>query len=181
MPLSLGGNGVISGIDWAGTGGGLAHITTSSFSAAASVSVNGCFTSTYENYRIVCYMTGSTTAIDINMRLRASSADATGANYTWQGLIAISGTVTGTGTAGDTGMLVTRNLNTSPAPLLMEIQRPQIAAPTTGIWESWRAGDTYRTAHGFSHSLSTAYDGFSLIASTGTITGTVRVYGYIND
>jgi hypothetical protein len=31
-----------------------------------------------------------------------------------------------------------------------------------------------------SHSLTTAYTGFSLIPATGTITGTVRVYGYRN-
>ena len=42
-----------------------------------------------------------------------------------------------------------------------------------GAGSVWQSG-----ADGFNHILSTSYDGFTVLASSGTITGKIFVYGY---
>ena len=44
----------------AGTAPGLVHVNTTTFTTQSSVSVNNCFTSTYENYQIKLNILGST-------------------------------------------------------------------------------------------------------------------------
>jgi hypothetical protein len=165
------------------TAGGLVFITSSTFSAAASVNVNNCFTSAYENYRILCSATGSTTIQNLGMRLRAAGADASGANYAQQYLAAASTTVSGARATGQTSIpQVALVQTTDVADISMDIFHPAQAAPTTVISTASRepiAAISIWSQVGY-HSLSTAYDGFSLIPAAGTITGTVRVYGYKN-
>jgi hypothetical protein len=59
---------------------GLVLLNTTSFSAVASQSVNDVFSSTYDNYRIVCEFSSSTDQ-EIFFRLRASGADLTSNVY----------------------------------------------------------------------------------------------------
>ena len=42
------------------------------------------------------------------------------------------------------------------------------------------SSDVYLYTNGCMHTASTSYDGCSVTADSGTITGTVRVYGYHN-
>jgi hypothetical protein len=158
-------------------------ITDSTFSAASSVSVNNCFTSTYANYKIVIHGTGSESAGSfVDMRLRVSGADNSTANYFYS-----YSTVNNSGTAADVGagsQTVWRVFSagtlqngceiTVTTPQLTELHSINaifsMASPATGI--TGRSGGTFNTA--------TSFDGFSLIPVTGTITGTLRVYGYRN-
>ena len=60
----------------------------------------------------------------------------------------------------------------------LEIFRPAIAAYTTFTTVGGR-DDITQTTQGI-HTVATAYDGFSLTPNTGTISGTVRTFGYKN-
>ena len=50
---------------------GLVYVAGTAFSAASSVSVNNCFTSTYDNYRIMMRITNSA-AVNMQWRVRGS-------------------------------------------------------------------------------------------------------------
>ena len=157
--------------------GGLTLITSETFSAVSSVSVDGCFTSAYENYRIVLQGNGSVGTASIFMRLRASGTDDAGTNYQ-RGVILMtnvsgptasfaSATEAGVGGIGDT---------VHSADIL--VTRPQKAAQSTIQAQNVNGTTGFQfVLFGNNHTLSTAHDGFTIIAGSGTISGLVRVYG----
>ena len=56
------------------------------FTSATSLSLNGVFTSGYDNYLLVIFheWSGASGGVDITCRLRAAGSDASGSNYTYQ-------------------------------------------------------------------------------------------------
>lgn len=164
----------------AGTAPGLVHVNTTTFTTQSSVSVNNCFTSTYENYQIKLNILGSTNQ-DVSLRLRLSGTDATGANYNRQRLSAISTTVAAAGVGGETSFANQIKTSTVSSAVDISIFRPAAALPTGLIvLDSSTDGTVSLIFTVSNHTLSTAYDGFTFYPSTGTITGTIRVYGYKN-
>ena len=165
---------------------GVVLIASESFSAASSISVNNCFSSTYDNYLLLLSLTGGTTEGIIGLRLRASGSDATGANYDFQNLSATSTTVSGARTTASTLSRFSFFDNGDPGAMtVLNMYGPAIAAPTFYISQTTTridGADAIRVINDSGrHSLSTAYDGISIICqSTGNITGTVRIYGYKN-
>ena len=152
--------------------------------SGAATNVDNAFSATYLNYLLVAEFAGSTTAT-ITMRLRASGSDDSTSNYflgaegrtndgsdtTWANDGATSWTIGYTSTA----VAARRNRQS------FTVYAPQ-AATRTGISGT---GTTARTTNigiggffaGGEFAATTAFDGFSIIASAGTISGTVRVYG----
>lgn len=155
---------------------GLVLLNTTSFSAVSSQSINDVFSSTYTNYLLV--FNGSTSGgSSVWMRLRVSGTDASGSNYTYQGLRGATSTAdafTGTSTA----FLMTSNASIANKFFTATVFKPNVAEPTFLI--SNTVEDVPVTSQiGNYHSLSTAYTGFTLIPiTTGNVTGTVSVYGY---
>jgi hypothetical protein len=168
---------------------GLAYIAESAFSGSSGVNLDNCFTATYTNYRIVAHLDASTTA-HITLRLRAASSDDSGTNYRWSLVRYTSGTLdskngAGTGT-GDTSWNVIWEDSGTPINcfLVVDVFRPQLADETRyasqgGLMRSATSLSIEFNAGG-QHTATTAYDGFTILPSAGTITGTVRVYGYRN-
>jgi hypothetical protein len=163
-------------------GSGSGSVGTSgavTFSGASSVSLNNCFTSTYKTYRITFEILGSG-IVGVNFRLRTSGTDASGANYQRQSLAAYSTTVatsnTTTGTTFGIGNAITSYYNF----MTMDIQNPQIAR-NTSIINHCSSYDPVQIdlAYGF-HTLTTSYDGFTVYPSSGTLSGTICVYGMKN-
>ena len=149
---------------------------TVTFSGASSVSLNGVFSSTYSNYLVLMNMTTSTT-MTTQFRFRTASDDTT-SNYNIQHLEASVAAVT-----------ATRNLNTNIMGLTpttlngkliysMQILNPNVATETQGFISSSIYMNSITSS--FYQNTSDQYTGFTLVASTGTIAGTVRVYGYKN-
>jgi hypothetical protein len=161
-------------------GGGLTFITSATASAAATLSVNGCFTSAYNAYRIIYAGTGSAATQDLNIRMRASAADDTTANYSRQSVSFASTTVTaGILTAQTTTRIAVSD--TTQTALTADIIQPAAASPTI-IYStsSYSATGPVLYNHVAVHNVSSSFDGFTLYPASGTITGTVRVYGYQN-
>jgi hypothetical protein len=145
------------------------------FSGTESISLNGVFSSTYENYRITFY-SGSASSVVVNMRLRVSGSDATGSNYAWaiyKNAYTTSGSADGaTGTAfvlGFTGVAATN--------FSYDIFQPFSTIRTQYLGSHVTSADVW-TGSGGSHTLANSYDGFTLFPPSGTFSGTVRVYGY---
>lgn len=151
-----------------------------SFSTSATVSVNGCFTSTFRRYRIMVRTTFGSNAFWA-MRLRLSGSDASGLAYDWQRDTATSTTAAAAIGAAESqwnGMAISALTNSF---VQIELDGPAIAAATWGsatIGETNGTGSMGRVDWSGYHRTATAYDGFSLLASASSGTGTLKVYGY---
>lgn len=163
----------------------LVHINTTTFSAVSSVSVDDCFSATYNNYLIVTNSTTSSAA-PLSFRLRLSGTDASGVtDYATGWNITTSGGAFDGSSAASSGTSSGYILQHSFAGNSLaqsQISSPFIATPTFCL-STITMGSSSRTDGGTSytqHKLSTSYDGFTLFPSSGTITGTLRIYGYKN-
>lgn len=172
-----------TGLKWAtAPSSGLVYITSSTFSGATTVSVDNCFTSTYENYLVLLRIDTVSANSRRYIRLRASSTDTT-VNY-------------GLNTSVGAGYNQSTALNGDPS----NIQAIQIGYLETTIddlvssivfHQPQLAKPTFVTYHGVSDAASfymgggqqtdnTQFDGFTVLSQNGTITGNLRVYAYAN-
>lgn len=161
--------------------GALTLVASATVAAASSLSVNNCFTTTYDNYLVVWTGYGSAD-VWMSMRLRASAADNTAANYDRQNLTWQSTSLTGARTTGATEWtMVGGNTTAGDNATMLHVFSPKLASRT-----SMRSTTTYNSSGGYGaeclagFTATTQFDGFSLYPTSGTITGTVRVYGYQN-
>lgn len=150
------------------------------FSSCATLSLNGVFTTDYDNYLISirCIGTGNTT---LEFRFRASGTDnSTASSYTNQEL-AVSTTIkSGARFSATTGTISSTNATNYNA-YTMNCYGPYLAQPT-----AWRTitidGTGVATIDDIAgtHNQSTSYDGLSLIPTSNAITGLISVYGLEN-
>ena len=154
------------------------------FTAVNSLSLNGVFTSTFQNYRILLRPTAvSGTDVIISFRLRTAGTDSA-TSYGVQKTESTSGSTTSSGAAATSGrLLFTTTTYGNYAATNPDIYGPQLAIPTLYNYMSTyldSSGNKYVEMLGGSHHVSTSYDGITLLISSGTMTGTLRVYGYNN-
>ena len=150
------------------------------FTAATSVSVNGVFDSTYDNYLMVVSGVGTNTG-SYPLLLRAGGTDDTTANsYTRQYLLGENTTVNGG-----------RNSNTyfSDGLFLSQVDKgglhgyfygPALTQPTayrSVTAAQANAGGALIFDIAGTHNQSTAYDGFTINITTGSLTGSLTIYG----
>ena len=160
---------------------GLNPTATGTFSGATSFSVDGCFTSTWANYRIVVAITDITSNGTITMRLRASSSDDSTSNYDYQFLEATSTSVSVSTSMGASSFRITYSYGTpGDAMLVIDLTNPQ-ATEMTQI--QGRGSTVNGTTHMLRDSTdgyfrtTTAFDGFSILQGS-NIAGSYGVYGY---
>lgn len=162
---------------------GLVFITKSTFTTQSSVSINNCFTSSFTHYLVKRNLVGSVDQSNLNVRLRAASTDASGTNYRRQRLFVSDGTLDafrGTGeNVWNYPLGVAESATFGYAE--MWVSNPFEAVRTTAWGDlSARASsniDLY--ANVYAHDLTISYDGFSVIPSSGTITGSISVFGLV--
>ena len=168
----------------AGTGVLVGPAGVVTFTNATTVSLNQCFTTAYENYQIVVDVTNRTAAVALLMVLRTAGTDNTAAVYSAQRQ----------GTTGTTATAPAQAINgvnwaIDGSALIgtfhsdISMFGPMLAA-ATGAQNNGvaRSGTTIAGHNGwFDHSVATSYDGFTLSVGTGTITGTIRIYGLNNN
>lgn len=159
--------------------GGLVRVGGSNFTNQSTVSYDNVFTSTYENYMIIARLV-PTAALNITMRLRASSSDNSTSNYNdarWEWYITGTGNnVTASGTSwffiqddGATGVGYTGALT---------VYAPQLAQQTYCTGFTQRTVNTLGMTHTKRFAATTQFDGFSLICSTSNMSGSINVYGF---
>ena len=151
------------------------------FSGASSVSLNGAFTSTYSNYKILLTLTSIATG-NIESRLRASGSDDSVATYNHGVFQYNSGNSSG-GFAANTNLnrwlITVGSSSLSPVSLSMEVFMPQETQRTSMSLIAQGSDNTnYNSYYGAGvKAATTSFDGITFIFSGGT-TGTLRVYGY---
>ena len=154
---------------------GLVYVTSATVgSGVSSVTVSSAFSSTYDNYKIICSGGVMSTVADISLRLGSTST-----NYYGSFIYCAynSNTVQGVGTNNSSSMPYIGSGDTAYYEVNIDLLSPYLTKPTVqnGVFHgnlaigssSYRLNDT------------TSYTAFTLTASTGTFTGgTVTVYGY---
>lgn len=169
-------------IAYTGTSASIGANGTVTFSAITSLSLNGVFTASYSNYVIVIGDSYTLDGQDVDFRLRASGTNATGANYSRQKLSADNSTISGFRYTNDT-IWANAFSGTQRNGSTTHLYGPFLSQPTA--YRNITVGQ-YTGAEAViqdwvgTHSLSSSYDGFSLITtSTYTLTGTLSVYGLV--
>lgn len=156
-------------------------IATTSFSGASSVNVDNVFSATYTHYLVVRNLLGSTADNRISVRLRVGGADASGTNYRKQIAYADATTIVGARSTGETSFtdLLGSTEVTAFGYSAVRISNPFEAVRTTA-WSDYgydNDGGIYLFRSVFAHDLTTSYTGFTAIPNSGTITGSLTVYG----
>jgi hypothetical protein len=166
----------------AGSGVTLGATGTVTFAASTSVSINGCFSALYSNYRVVIAGSG-TDNLDGSLRFRAGGTDSTGANYQYasSGFYGgIRNDASGTGQTSIGFAVSFGNGRTSGASI--DIYRPfttdsyKVTSTQVAFAHS-AVGVIVRNVAGALGS-ATQFDGFTFFVGSGSISGTVTVYGY---
>ena len=165
-------------------GSGLVHINTTTFSAVSSVSVDDCFSATYDNYAIYFATLSNSVSNDIRLRWRVAGADNSTANYRY--MSQQNGTNASALAVGATGATFIRigYFTTGRRNLLtgVDVLTPFLSNQT-GTFNSAVDESTptaYATITTSVFAADTSFDGFTIYPTSGTITGTIRVYGYKN-
>jgi hypothetical protein len=158
---------------------GLTLISKTSFSGVLTHSVNNVFTSTYRNYKYIVDITATSAAsTSLSMKLRESGTD-TSTNYD-NITINSAGTVyTFRNDTGTNHWPITFIYSGSPDKSFGsgEILKPNLASKTMWSVFGRYEATTLWSAVGI-QTDSIQFDGLSLIAGTGTMGGSISIYGY---
>lgn len=155
---------------------GLVYVTQVTVgSGVSSVTISNCFSSTYDNYRVI-YQAGSASA---TAELLLKFNNSTGATYSHGGVYVQYGSITVFGETANnvtTGIRV-GNSNTATSSCSFDIISPYPATQTQVV--SNHADTTFWSARGGRDSNAASQTGLILLPSSGTLTGgKIVVYGY---
>jgi len=161
--------------------GGLVQIVTQSFTAQGTVIFNNCFTSTYSHYKIMLD-TVSSVANGINIRMRVGGADSSAASYSNTSTTSSDDGGPNRGTSATQTLWSLLLANRTSHWAFIEMFNPQRALSTqlSAMTGSSSAANPSTSSSSNFFNAATVFDGLSFITTTGTITGTVRIYGYRN-
>lgn len=157
----------------------LVLLNTTTVSAVSSISLNNVFTSSYNNYLVTFNGLGSA-AEYLRFRFRANGTDYTATGYNVTKIErAGSGFFTDAGVANLAGIGFIR---LTKSDIVMNIFSPYVANTNSSFVSNGiflQQGSQHGNYQGSSSIDSTSqYDGFTIFPDLGTITGTIKVYGY---
>ena len=172
--------------EWGAAGGAsaLVYISGTTFTSAASTSLDSVFTSTYQNYLVMLNIYTGTGALTMNFR--ASGSDNTTANYNfYTDYMAFSTTWARSivNNASATAMTLNQGMDASNVNIPFTIQNPQIAQKTqvSSPMTSYNYNTTgnYTGLNAGFFNATTQFDGIKFTAGT-SMTGTLKIYGIAN-
>jgi hypothetical protein len=147
------------------------------FTSATSISMNGIFSSSYDNYLIVMWHVHSANT-SMALRLRNSGTDESGSYYAHQYVYADGTTEAGSRSTSQTSVRV----GSTSTPITgnhIYIYGPALAQPTaTRNVGSSSEGGAFILDYAGTQNQSTAYDGCSILSLSGTFnSGSLTIYG----
>lgn len=157
------------------------NLGTISFTSVTSISVNGAFSSNYEDYLLIYEMNSSTSSQAL-IRLRKDGTDASTSAYEATRIFQTNAT----GGFQDTGAGSNYGLTPENAQKFygqLDIRKPFVSKHTHiyGV-NIYNTSDTSATSMGqqlsvIQHRVVESYDGFTISMLGGNMTGTLTVYG----
>jgi hypothetical protein len=170
-----------TGMKWAAAGGagGLTLVKTQTIeTTVSSVTVTSAFSATYDNYLIT--INGGVASTNNSLALQLGSITTGYFGFGFYGN-ASSSTLTGDNYNNTANFPFAAQGDTSNLSGEISLQNPNLAKATALIVMGTRTGTGGMSNLFGSETSTTQHTAFTLIASTGTITGgTIRVYGYAN-
>lgn len=153
------------------------------FASVTSLSLNGVFSSDYNNYMVVFRWRNGLGENDINMRLRSSGSDNTTAfSYTKQNITGDGGSIYGR-----------RDINLDRWDRLTLVGNDRNSGSITYFYSPYKSQHTavrMVNVDGYqgaflddgcgTHNQTSSYDGFTFYVTSGSLTGRVAVYGMRN-
>lgn len=158
--------------------GSVATQGTVTFSGASSVSINGIFSSTYDNY--VIRLNLSSSGGNILVRMRTSGSDVTGTSYTYQQFGGDNTTLSATRQTSQTSFKAGAQAG-SRSSITLQLYGPYLAQETLMFSENSRnitSPDAFIFTGG--NTNTTSYDSLTILDSSTTLSGNLRIYGYKN-
>jgi len=154
------------------------HIETQTVSAVSSVNFNDVFSSTYNNYLINIQATSAAQS-NMTLRLRTAGTDASAANYVTQRLTASNTTVTAARATGQTSLEISTSVSGGTFVNNFILANPFATKNTfmNPFANARLLNDLDLSIWTGNHTLTTSYDGFSVLGST-SFSGTISVYGF---
>jgi len=149
------------------------------FASATSISINGIFSSNYDNYLFVIRYVHEDYFRGVNMRMRLSGTDDAGSNYAYQRLQASGSSVSGARTTSFTQAEISGVDSANISGAHVYVYGPALAQPTAIRGMSvvgYLGGTIYDQAA--THTLSTAYDGCTINNNLNSMTGSLTIYGF---
>ena len=167
-----------------GSAGALVLVGKGTAAASSAVSINGCFTATYDNYLVVVDATSASTSLLLRLRMRAAGTDNSSANYGYAFSKQTFATGILVGYSSDPAGIDQGLLELSSGQggaLSIVVYSPALTVKTSFTFESVNDVNVY--SGGGQMTVTTAYDGITIYTSAGTFTtptNGIRVYGYQN-
>jgi hypothetical protein len=164
--------------------GGLTLITSGSFSAVTTFTVDNVFTSTYRNYRILVHdtqVTGASAQV-IETKLRVGGVASATTYYSARSGYQYTGSIAADVVNNGTHWFIQRangsGSTDGEGACSFDLFGPALAANT--FFNGTAVDGSYQAACAGYHNTATAYDGISFTLTTGatTMTGIYRIYGY---
>ncbi len=162
------------------TQGGLVLISSTTITAQSTIQISNVFTSTYKSYKIVADIPTCSTSGTLTFQLTTAGTAST-----------INCNVNGRSVAGNGSSDISSNTSSfylcqyngsyPGSGFNLDLIAPALAAKTYGLLQtSYISTSAYAEGRALSliHEVFTAYDGIKLTASAGTVTGTLKIYGY---
>jgi hypothetical protein len=163
------------------TASGLTLVSSQTFTAASTVSMAaGTFTSTYLNYKVFINISAASTTQALNMRVNASGSPQTTSAYFQARYLFNGGSTVNNNGDSSADINRVRNANVLGSNVI-DVFHPADSSRTTS-WTYMGNGETASgsssaTAGGGFYNVAAAHDGLTFVVG-GTITGTLRAYGY---
>jgi hypothetical protein len=148
------------------------------FSACTSLSLNGVFSSDFDNY-LVSISFGTTVETGLSYRLRTSGVDASGSNYVNQ-LLSLQGTTISASRVTENLGRMNNCQNGARSGCAAFFYAPFLSSPTAIriVGSGGNNGASFQE-YATSHSLSVQYDGLTVIPNGGSLSGNISVYGMV--
>lgn len=179
-----------NGTTWtssAGASSGVVYLSQVVASGASTADLETTFDATYDEYIIIGTGITASTTLNLLGRMKISGAYDTGANYSYTVDISSSSAYAGAAaTTGTSFQIVSdlRNTAGSTCNVIIHVHNPSSTSLTKAIdWIGSRhraSGDALKGSGCGSNFGTAAMTGFRFLPSTGTFSGTFRLYGVKN-
>lgn len=153
---------------------GLVLLNTTSFSGVATQTINSVFSATYDTYQILISNLVGSAAGNCYFQFTSAGTPDTNTVYHWLRLAIANASVSGAAVASQAQWILGR-IDTTKSQINTTISNP-FAAGTKG-YIGIGGGRTNSALFTGDFSNSTSFDGFKLFLDSGTVSGTVSVFG----
>lgn len=149
------------------------------YTNVGTISLDNVFSSTYDNYRIVINGGLHSTTSNLLLRYRyGSTDDSQNVYYLQYSQVRQDGTSEPSAFNPSSSFII--GVGGSGVDTLFIVERHSAKITGYGFGQSSNGNFGHRTFSGKHNNMNQTYHGFTLQASTGTMSGTVKVYGYKN-